>query len=84
MRNKDFSISWGVSDGYADGRRPQTTYIEPGDIDPGMTLKEIEEIIFDAVQEDFNQNVSPGYSFADVQELAERLLIFVSEENDES
>ena len=65
VKQEYLTVNWEVDDGYAGGRRPQTTRIPVEDFEKGMTRDEIQDIIQGYVQEDFEQNVGPAFSDLD-------------------
>jgi hypothetical protein len=54
-----FEVTWEADDGYAGGSAPHRFTISADDIEGDMTDAEIREWFWEAVQEDFNQRVSP-------------------------
>lgn len=51
-------IIWEVEDGYVGPSRPQRTEIYLSDFEDDMTDTDIENMIYDAVKEDFEQKIS--------------------------
>ena len=51
-------IPWEVDDGYGGGGRPQHTEIDKHDIENCETLKDVMQLICDAIQEDYDETVS--------------------------
>ena len=51
-------IEWQVSDGYVGGRRPHTTIVDDDDLLACNNDDERIDLIYTAVQEDFEQKVS--------------------------
>lgn len=50
-------VHWQISDGYMGGSRPQRTRINDEDLE-GLSEAEKEALIYEIVQEDFNQKVT--------------------------
>lgn len=73
MNDKVFKITWEAADGYVGGSRPHTTKLKLEDFGEDMTLEEIREQIFDEIQADFEQKVTPDYSTADVDAIAAQI-----------
>jgi len=48
-------ISWEVEDGYCGKSRPQRTIIDDEDFEDCTTAAEVEEVINDAIQSDYDQ-----------------------------
>jgi hypothetical protein len=55
--NDKITIRWSVSDGYVGGDRPQTFKMDLSEFE-GCSEKEIEKIIGDAVEEEFQAEIS--------------------------
>ena len=53
-------ITWEVEDGYIGKFRPQYTEVDDDDLAKCETEEEREKVIFDAVQEDFDQKITWG------------------------
>lgn len=51
-------ISWQVEDGYVGKSRPQRTLIEVEDLEFCETEDEVEQLIYDAIGDDFVQTIS--------------------------
>jgi hypothetical protein len=54
-----FEVTWEADDGYAGGSAPHHFTISADGVEGDMTDEEIREWFWEAVQEDFNQNVHP-------------------------
>jgi len=57
-------VEWEVSDGYAGPRAPHKTKIPIEDFEEGMSRDEVQNIIHDYVQEDFEQQI--GFYHSDL------------------
>ncbi|MGM4987384.1 hypothetical protein [Tardiphaga sp. 841_E9_N1_2] len=68
MANDKFIAKYEVADGYVGKSRPQSLVIRPEDIDvsPNMTDEQLEEALYEMVEEDMQQKIS-----ADVDNAAE-------------
>lgn len=55
---KTFQVNWESEDGYVTGARPQYCSIGEDDIKDDMTDEEIEQVLEDIVQQDFDEKVS--------------------------
>ena len=51
-------VRWQAEDGYCGGSRPQYVTIYESDIEDDMTDDDLERLLDDVVQDDFNQKVS--------------------------
>ena len=60
-----FKARYQVQDGYSGGARPQYFSIRAVDLDDEMTDEELVEFYEGAVQEHFEQNISPGIELVD-------------------
>lgn len=58
----DFTITYQVDDGYAGGNRPQTVLVYDGDLDKDMEDRELLDLYYSMVQEDFEQRISASAS----------------------
>lgn len=57
IRGKTVKVSWEVSDGYVGKSRPQSTTVDVEDFED-LDEQEIEHLLFETVQEDFDQQIS--------------------------
>jgi t-SNARE complex subunit (syntaxin) len=57
---REIEVRWQAEDGYCGGGRPQTTVIDIEDFSSDMTDEEVMDVIYERVEEDFRQTVSPG------------------------
>lgn len=57
-----FTVTYEVSDGYAGASRPHSLTLDTDDFDPEADNNEIQTLIEQAVQEDFQQNCTPVVS----------------------
>jgi hypothetical protein len=55
---RTFKVKWEVEDGYVGKARPQTSEMDEDDFDGCETRVDVERVILDFVQEDFNQQIS--------------------------
>ncbi len=62
-------FKWQVLDRYAGGSRPQHVTIDESEILDCEDEEELLQIIESAVQEDFEQKVSPGWDDSEVQKV---------------
>jgi hypothetical protein len=62
---------WEAFDGYLGGSRPQRVAIDESDITDCEDEDELLKFIESAVQDDFEQKVSPGWDDSEVQKLIE-------------
>ncbi len=53
-------VKWQVADGYCGGSRPQSTELHLEDFDVEMSEGEIEDLIYEMVDDDFRQTITPG------------------------
>lgn len=65
-------ITWKVSDGYV-GHGPQTVKVSDSELIECDTVDEALAIIEDAIQEDFQQTVSPAYDIDGIRNEVEKL-----------
>lgn len=63
---KRIQVTWQAEDGYAGGARPQHAEVYLDNFEAGMSDEEIEKIIDDIVQEDFQQRVTPSVRRSDM------------------
>lgn len=54
-----FKITWEAEDGYVSGSRPHHTSLLDDDFETDTSEKELREIFWQAVQDDFANKVSP-------------------------
>ncbi len=54
-------INWTISDGYAGGARPQKLKVSDDELLECDSVESAFDLIEGAIQEDFNQKVSPAY-----------------------
>lgn len=59
MGNK-FEAMYQVQDGFVGKDRPRTFNIDHSDIEEGASIEELKDLYYDMVQNDFEQNISPG------------------------
>ena len=64
-----FRARYQAQDGYVGGDRPQHFNIDASDLEEDMTDADIEEFYHEAIQDHFEQHVSPG---------AERVVEFIA------
>lgn len=57
--SNQFEVTWEADDGYCGGSRPHSFHIRAEDIEEDMTEKELSDLFWDEVQNDFQQRVSP-------------------------
>lgn len=53
------TITWEIQDGYFGGSRPQSFELDDYDILYCDDISELEDLFWEAIQEDFEQKVSP-------------------------
>lgn len=57
--NEEIAVEWEVGDGYVGKSRPQSTLIDVEDFDADMTEGEMEDLVYQMVDDDFRQTITP-------------------------
>lgn len=65
MKQEYLVVEWEIEDGYVGASRPQKTKIPVEDFEEDMTRDEVQNVLQEYVQEDFEQRVGPAFSDLD-------------------
>ena len=67
--NDKYEVIWEAEDGYVGGSRPHTLKLNADDCNPYMSDAELQEHLYELVDEDFHQRVS--YNINNMEEALE-------------
>lgn len=59
MKKNTFKVEYHVDDGFVGKARPHVFTVDSGEIEDDMTAEDVVALLYELVQNDFEQNITP-------------------------